>query len=157
MWEISVADSLPILKIKGTGSLKDINGRRRHFQVIEAPLVVQQNTYHEKAFVLQRIQFEDDGVLELRLGYYIIGKKPRMRGRWVWGQSCPLIPEGDFKKLIAAAEKRGWLGDDEDAHLAEVARQRMASFRLKDALTHEQVWGHLKSSHKKRPPPPINR
>lgn len=30
----------------------------------------------------------------------------------------------------------------EDAHLAKLAHERMKGFQLRDALTHEQVWGH---------------
>ena len=144
MWEIPIASNLPILKIKGGSSIKDINGRRRHFKIIEAPIVVKQSTYREKVFILQRIQFEDDGTIELRLGYYIIGKKPRMRGRWVWGQYCPLIPESDFVRLILEAKKRGWM-DDADIIPGEIVHQRMTSFRRKDALTHQQVWGSRRS------------
>ncbi len=32
----------------------------------------------------------------------------------------------------------------EDAYWAEKAAERMKTFKLSDALTHEQVWGHLK-------------
>jgi len=32
----------------------------------------------------------------------------------------------------------------EDAHLAGVAQEREATFDRKKALTHEQVWAHLK-------------
>jgi hypothetical protein len=33
-----------------------------------------------------RGKFEDKRI-EVRLGYYIIGKKPKLRGRWVWVSS----------------------------------------------------------------------
>ena len=152
MWEVTIADNLPVLKLNGRGGLTDINGRRRYFKIIEPPIIVKQSTYHEKVFIFQRVQFEDDGTIELRLGYYIIGKKPRMRGRWVWGQSCPLMPEGDFTRLMLAAKNRGWMmkeEDIEDIALGEITHQRMRSFRRKDALTHQQVWGSrkTKSSH----------
>ncbi len=32
----------------------------------------------------------------------------------------------------------------EDAYWAEKAHARMKGFKLRDALTHEQVWAHLK-------------
>ena len=32
----------------------------------------------------------------------------------------------------------------EDAYLGERAQERVATFNRKRALTHEQVWGHLK-------------
>ena len=61
-----------------------------------------------KLLCLQRLKFDEWGE-EIRLGYYIIGKKPKMRGRWVWGQYCTMMPMSDFKALIRSAEKRGWM------------------------------------------------
>lgn len=150
-WQIRIDDDLPPLTLKSRGQLRDINGCRRYFTIEGPPIVVQQSTYREKAFVLQRIRFEDNGTVELRLGYFIIGKKPRRKGQWVWGQYCPLIPEKDFKKLIMEAQKRGWLGDEEDAYLDEVTRQRMATFDRQKALTHEQVWGAQSRRRKNKP------
>lgn len=67
-----------------------------------------QSDNRDKLIVLQRIEFEH-GRKEIRLGYYIIGKKPKMKGRWVWGQFATLMPLRDFKTLIHRAVKRGWL------------------------------------------------
>ena len=67
-----------------------------------------QSDMAEKILVLQRIEFED-GRIEVRLGYYIIGKKPRMRGKWVWGQFAALLPLKDFRHIIREAEKKGWM------------------------------------------------
>jgi len=50
----------------------------------------------KKLLCLQRIAFDDDGRIELRLAYYIIGKKGKMRGRWVWGQYAAFLPAKDF-------------------------------------------------------------
>lgn len=61
-----------------------------------------------KEMRLQRVQFEG-GRVELRFGYYIIGKKPGGLGRWLWGQYAPLMPIGDVRALIWAAEAKGWL------------------------------------------------
>ncbi len=36
----------------------------------------------------------------------------------------------------------------EDVYLGEIARKRMATFDRKTALTHEQVWGHVKRSRR---------
>jgi len=66
------------------------------------------NASSEKIFVLQEILFKD-GKKELRLGYYIIGKKPRAKGKWVWGQFCPFFPKKDLIKLIEKAKKEGIL------------------------------------------------
>jgi hypothetical protein len=69
---------------------------------------VTQSDMREKILYLQRIEFEDKRI-EVRLGYYIIGKKPNMRGRWVWGQFAALMPLQDFRALVRAAKKKGWI------------------------------------------------
>jgi hypothetical protein len=43
------------------------------------------------------------------IGYYVIGKKPRMAGKWVWGQFATMLPIGDFVKLVKLAQDRGWM------------------------------------------------
>lgn len=60
-----------------------------------------------KVIVLQLIQFHDQRK-EIRLGYYIIGKKPKMRGRWVWGQYAAFMPAEVFQSLVKKATNRGW-------------------------------------------------
>jgi len=57
---------------------------------------------------LQDIVFKN-GQNEIRIGYYIIGKKPAMCGWWVWGQYCPFIPKSDFKRLLKKARTKGIL------------------------------------------------
>lgn len=98
---------LPKLTIKDSGSIIDINGRRKNFKVGKY-VTLEQGDYPEKIFVLQEILFED-GKKELRLGYYIVGKKPGARNRWVWGQYCPFFPKKDLVKLIEKAKKKGIL------------------------------------------------
>jgi len=98
---------LPKLIIKGSGSLLNIAGKRENFK-IGRYVSLRQSNYSEKIFVLQEILFKD-GKKELRLGYYIIGKKPRAKGKWVWGQFCPFFPKKDLIKLIEKAKKEGIL------------------------------------------------
>lgn len=99
--------NLPKLIIKDKGSIIDINGKHKDFKVGKY-VTLRQSNYPEKIFVLQEILFED-GQRELRLGYYIIGKKPRAKDRWVWGQYCPFFPKQDLIKLIEKAKKKGIL------------------------------------------------
>ena len=70
---------------------------------------IQQSNLPTKRIYLQQIKFESDGHVEFRLGYYIIGKRPAMRGRWVWGQFATMIPIADFRRIINRAEREGWL------------------------------------------------
>ena len=62
----------------------------------------------DKILYLQKIQF-DNGSIELRFGYYIIGKKGRVKGRWVWGQYAPFIPVDDFRYMVEDAKELGWI------------------------------------------------
>jgi hypothetical protein len=61
-----------------------------------------------KIICLEKVLF-DDGREEVRLGYYIIGKLPRMKGKWVWGQFATLLPLRDFRYLIRRARISGWI------------------------------------------------
>ena len=96
-------EKLPKLKIRDSGSLIGIDGKRSNFKIGKY-VTLRQSNYPGKIFVLQEILFED-GKKELRLGYYIIGKKPRSKDKWVWGQFCPLFPKQDLIKLIDKAKK----------------------------------------------------
>jgi hypothetical protein len=99
--------------------VKDIGRRARHFWQREAWTFMPQYDLKEKVFIierLRRIKTEGKaarpktariGDVEYRLGYYIIGKNGRAKGKWVWGQFCPFIPRRDFKKLIKKAQKEG--------------------------------------------------
>jgi hypothetical protein len=60
-----------------------------------------------KILLLELVEF-DDGRRETRLGYYVIGKKPRRLGKWVWGQYAPFMPLEDLKALVSCAVERGW-------------------------------------------------
>jgi len=57
----------------------------------------------------RRFVTKTDGRIEYRLGYYMIGVKPRMAGKWTWGQYATLIPARDFRALIKQAERRDWI------------------------------------------------
>ena len=98
-------EKLPELKIKTKGQITDIFGKKVKFTVGRY-VTLRQSDYRKKIFVLQEIFFED-GRQQIRIGYYIIGEKPKMRGKWVWGQFCPFFPPEDLKELIRRAEEKG--------------------------------------------------
>jgi hypothetical protein len=89
-------------------TITDINGNKQHFVILDEVTQVQ-STYPGKVIYLQRIQFESDGRIELRLAYYIIGKKPKMADKWVWGQYATMMPAKDFQTIVAQATKKGWI------------------------------------------------
>lgn len=79
------------------------------FYAIEDEIHIPQSGKPDKLIYLQRLVFETDRRVELRLGYYVIGKKPAMRGRLVWGQFATMIPVSDFRSILRRAERKGWL------------------------------------------------
>jgi hypothetical protein len=68
-----------------------------------------QSSNEQKYFCLQKLNYEDGDDEEIRFGYYIIGKKERMKGKWVWGQYCPLLPKRDFEEIIKLAIEKHWI------------------------------------------------
>lgn len=72
-----------------------------------------QTDHPEKVLILERRELvettgevmrkRDPGGVEYRIGYFIVGNNVRTKGRWAWGQYCPLIPAQDFWELIGRA------------------------------------------------------
>jgi hypothetical protein len=92
-----------------TRRIHDIDGNVRHLR-IEDEIVRPQTGSDRKITVFQKIRIVEDDQVEFRFGYYMIGVKPRARGRWVWvwGQFCLLIPQEDLLALMQEARNRGW-------------------------------------------------
>jgi len=98
-------------------SMKDIGRRGKHFFNREAWTFLPQHNLKDKVFIIERLKkvrfdgrlayrkFWKKDDIEYRLGYFIKGRIRKAKGRWVWGQYCPLIPLPDFNKLIAKAIK----------------------------------------------------
>lgn len=104
--------SHPIIKVK------DIGRQGNHCLYREAWTFLPQSNLKEKVFVVERLRkdaFEGNlsykgwrkGDIEYRIGYYIVGKIGKAKGKWIWGQFCPMIPKEDFDKLINKARKEG--------------------------------------------------
>lgn len=101
-------------------SFKDISGHGRHIFRREAWTFMPQHNLRTKIFVIERLKRVDmtgkiahrklkRGDVEYRFGYYIVGDKKKAKGKWVWGQFCPVIPVEDLPKLIAKASEEGTL------------------------------------------------
>ena len=89
------------------GQLKTRKGKILRFKIVDEVRRTQRNSRHKK-ICLQKIVF-DNGRVEFRLAYYMTGKKPRMKGRWVFGQYATLMPEADFRSIIRRAKRKGWI------------------------------------------------
>ena len=104
-------------KGKSLISMKDIGRKGKVYLKREAWTFLPQSNLPNKVFILERLRkekFSGDlayknswkkGDIEYRLGYFIVGKIGRAKGKWVWGQFCPMIPRRDFLKLIKKAKK----------------------------------------------------
>lgn len=77
--------------------------------IIEDEIRHKQSNYPHKVLYLQKLRFTRDNSIEYRFGYYIIGKKPKMKGKWVWGQFAPTMPKEDFVEIIKQATQKGWI------------------------------------------------
>lgn len=98
---------------------KDIGRKGSHDWVREAWTWHIQGNYREKVLVIERLRhvgrtggrgFEggaNEGDIEYRFGYYVVGRIGRAAGKWVWGQFSPLIPHADLAVLLAKTRDEG--------------------------------------------------
>lgn len=94
-----------VSKIGGRGKLKTPSGNVHKYTIVDEVRRTQSGAPNKK-ICLQKVVF-DDGRKELRLAYYIIGKKPRMKGKWVFGQYATFIPARDLRSIIRRAKRKG--------------------------------------------------
>jgi len=91
------------------GRLTDQDGNRVSFDILDH-VELRQSTFPKKIFVLEKIRFRKSSQKkrkeEIRIGYYIIGKKGRMKRRWTWGQFCPFFPPQDLEELTRRAHEK---------------------------------------------------
>lgn len=90
------------------GQARKIEGGYRSFEVKDYVSIVPSNSRGDKVAILEVLEF-DDGNKELRLGYYIIGHRGRVKGKWAWGQFALFIPAEDLVKLVEKAREKGIL------------------------------------------------
>jgi len=66
--------------------------------------ILAQSDFRDKYFVIELIRPEYRRKPEIRIGYYILGKKPSVAGKWVWGQFAPMVPQKDIPALFKKAQ-----------------------------------------------------
>ena len=91
-----------------TGAIVNPFTKKKHTFRLLGEVRKRQKGNSDKILVLQRIEFDEDKRIELRLAYYIIGKLRGMRGKWVWGQYASLLPPEDSLALYLKAKKKSW-------------------------------------------------
>jgi hypothetical protein len=89
-----------------------IDGRKVYKTIEdEIVLVEKSSTVHKKLIYFQKLRFEEDGRLQYRFTYYMLGFKAGLRrGRWVFGQYSLMIDPKDLSWLLRTARKRRWPG-----------------------------------------------
>jgi len=88
---------------KGTeGSIvvPTLHGKQKHHRIMIDYILYKQN--REKYFVVELIDLP--WRREVRIGYYILGKKQSIRGKWRWGQFAPFVPQKDILALFKKAQ-----------------------------------------------------
>ena len=86
---------------------KGIKGEPMVYTVIDEDVFLAPSN-DEKAFCLHKIR-HNDGREEFRLGYYMIAHRPRMKGKWAWGQFAPMMSAQDMQTIFERAKAKGWL------------------------------------------------
>ncbi len=76
---------------------KNIHGEQRSFLIRGEIKRLQYGTTN-KLICLQQLFCNENGREEFRLGYYMIGVKPRMAGKWTWGQFATIISRARFSR-----------------------------------------------------------
>jgi hypothetical protein len=87
---------------------KTIDGAPLNY-VVEDEEVFVAPSDETKAFCFQKLRF-DDGRVEFRLCYYMIARRPRMKGKWAFGQFAPMMTPEELEMVFEIARRRGWIG-----------------------------------------------
>jgi hypothetical protein len=95
--------------------MKDITRLGNHYFLTEAATYLIQHNNNEKVFVLERLKWVGQSSkfdsksrlnkIEFRIGYFVIGKIGKSKGKRIWGQFSPLLPKKDFNQLINKAKR----------------------------------------------------
>ncbi len=88
--------------------IKNIRGLTRTFRIVDEIMFLRRQK-NPRIICLQKVRFIEERRTEYRFGYYMLGVKPGMRGKWVWGQYCLLIRQNELRKLIKLAKAKGWI------------------------------------------------
>ena len=86
---------------------KTIDGQPLAYKVIDEDVFIAPSNCG-KAFCLQKLLF-DDGRHEFRVCYYMIAHRPRMKGKWAFGQFAPMMTTEEMKLIFEKAKAKGWI------------------------------------------------
>lgn len=86
---------------------KGIDGSPLIYTVIDEEVFLAKSN-QGKAFSLHKIRYED-GREGFRIGYYMIAYKPRMKGKWAWGQYAPMMTKEEMVEILSKIKAKGWV------------------------------------------------
>ena len=86
---------------------KGIDGSPLVYTVVDEKVFIAKSNPN-KAFCLHKIQHED-GREGFRIGYYMIAHKPRMKGKWAWGQFAPMMTKEEMINIFDEIKNKGWM------------------------------------------------
>jgi hypothetical protein len=103
-------------KRKGkTTRRKKIDGKPLEYTVIDEDIFIAPSNPN-KAFALHKIRY-DDGYEEIRIGYYMIAHRPKMKGKWAWGQYAQFMTKEDLELIFTRAKESGWIFDSKKSEI----------------------------------------
>ena len=88
-----------------TTKTKGIDGHPVEFTVVDED-IFRAPSNPGKAFCLHKIQ-HTSGKVEFRIGYYMIAHRPRMKGKWAWGQYAPIMTAEEMQMIFERARAKG--------------------------------------------------
>lgn len=109
----SVHPPLPPSRIGVVTRTEKIDGSPMVFRVEDEEFFVAPSN-PGKAFRLQQLRFDDGagfeaGHTEYRICYYMIAHRPRMKGKWAFGQFAPLMTPEELSLIVAKLKNKGWI------------------------------------------------
>ena len=84
---------------------KDLDNKRNPFTIVDE---IREKQNKGKIVYLQKLRF-DDNRIEYRIAYWIIGKKKKIAGKWVYGQCATMAPKKILERIIKKAIAKGWI------------------------------------------------
>jgi len=91
-----------------TTRTKTIDGQPMVYTVVDEDVFAAPSN-PEKAFCLQKLHF-GNGLIRFRICYYMIAHKPRMKGKWAFGQFAPIMTgEEELRLIFERAKQKGWI------------------------------------------------
>jgi len=98
---------LPKSRLGKKTSGKAIDGKPMVYTVVDEEVFLAPSN-ERKAFCLHKLKFED-GQEIIRIAYYMIAEKGRMKGKWAFGQFAPMMTKEETKMIFEKMKTKGWI------------------------------------------------